>query len=404
MNQIHSLFAAALGLTEPWQVVETSFSLSEKRLEIRIVFRRGGKFPCLVCGESAAAYDTAEETWRHLNFFQYATYLTARVPRIECRHCGVKKVEVPWARSGSGFTLLFEALVLQLASEMPVAAIAAVVGEHDTRLWRVIHHYVDEARARADYSEVRAVGVDETASRRGHTYISLFADVEQKRILFGTSGKEAATVAAFVEDLGLHGANHKQIEEVACDLSPAFIKGVKEELPQAKVTFDRFHLMTIVNRAVDQVRREEAKQDSRLKQTRYLWLKNEENLTGKQQSDLAALKKMRFKTGRAYQLKETFQEFFEQKDGESGEKFLQKWYWWASHSRLKPMQKVGRTIKEHWDGIMNWFSSRLTTGLMEGFNSLLQAAKARARGYRSDRNLIAMAYLLGGKLDFHLPT
>ncbi len=404
MGEQFAVFATALGLTAPWEVTQTTLSVEQKRFDIRVDFARGGRFACPGCGKPTAAYDTSEQTWRHLNFFQYAAYVTARVPRLDCGDCGVKQVEVPWARPGSGFTLLFEALVMALARQMPILAVAELVGEHDTRLWRVVHHYVDEARGREDHSSVRKVGVDETASRRGHNYISVFVDLEAKRMLFGTSGKNAATVKAFAQDLAAHGGQCELVEQVACDMSPAFIKGVGEQMPEADITFDRFHIQKVVNDGVDEVRREESGQVAGLKKTRYFWLKNPKDLTSEQQATVEELTRRNLKTSRAYQIKLTFQELFQQEDRASGEAFLKRWYYWATHSRLEPMIKAAKTIKAHWNGVLNWFESHLTTGLLEGINSLLQAAKARARGYRSDRNFIAMAYLIAGKLDFRLPT
>jgi transposase len=191
-----SLFAIALGIAPPWEVEGIEFSKENKRLDIKIGFQRGAAFDCPVCGAPSPAYDTTEKTWRHLNFFQYEAYLTARVPRVKCPNagCGVKQVQVPWARAGSGFTLLFEALVMFLVREMPVKAAAALLGEHDTRIWRVLDHYVQIARAQADYSDVKRVGIDETSARRGQDYISLFFDLDQRRLLFGTGGKDHVTV------------------------------------------------------------------------------------------------------------------------------------------------------------------------------------------------------------------
>jgi transposase len=316
----------------------------------------------------------------------------------------VKQVDVPWARSGSGFTLLFEALVMTLAREMPVAAVASVIGEHDTRVWRIIHHYVDKAREESDFSEVKKVAVDETASRRGHNYISLYFDVEAKKLLLGVEGRDQKTVEAFSEDLRRHGGDPDSIEQICCDMSPAYIAGINAHLPNAETTFDRFHIMKIMNDAVDRVRREEARETDLLKRTRYYWLKNPENLTAAQRRKIASLTKHNLKTSRAYQIRLTLREFFEQPNRAAGEDFLKRWYFWATHSRLQPVIEAARTIKRHWEGVLNWFDSRLTTGLLEGFNSLIQAAKARARGYRTNRNLITMAYLIGGKLNYALPT
>jgi len=202
-----AVFASALGIVSPWEVVEIRFSREQHQLDIWVDFPRGSTFACPACGRPGAkVYDTDQKTWRHLNFFQYRTYLHARVPRVECPGgCPVRQVQVPWARPRSEFTLYFEGLIMVLARDMPVKAIAELVGEHDTRLWRILDHYVNEARAKQDYSQVRRVGVDETAAKRGHNYISLFVDLDVPQLLFATPGKESDTVAAFSEDLQAHG-------------------------------------------------------------------------------------------------------------------------------------------------------------------------------------------------------
>lgn len=340
-----------------------------------------------------------------MNFFQHEAYLHARVPRVDCSHgCGIKQIDVPWARSGSGFTLLFEALILSYCREMPVNKVGELMGEHDTRLWRVLHHYVDTERATQDYSNVTKIGMDETACRRGHTTVSFFYDMDEKKLLFGTSGKDKATVKAFQEDFVAHGGTPKEVKQACCDMSPSFISGVQAYLPNADITFDKFHIVKIVNEAVDAVRREEVSENEVLKKTRYIWLKNEINLTDKQKSTVEDISKLNLKTSKAYRIRLNFQEFFTQPDRVSGEAFLNKGYYWATHSRLEPMIKAAKTIKAHWYGLLNWFDSRLTTGFIEGMNGLIQAAKSKARGYRNDRNFIAIAYLLGAKLEFNLPT
>lgn len=399
------LFAAALGLQLPWYVSNLDLSVKDKRLDIHINFESGSSFPCPCCAKPAKAYDTKQLSWRHMNFFQHETHLHARVPRVNCVHgCGIKQIEVPWARSGSGFTLLFEALILAYCKEMPVDKVGKLMGEHDTRLWRVIHHYVDKERALQNYSKVTRVGMDETASRRGHDYISLFYDMDEKKLLFGVAGKDRETVKAFSDDLQSHGGDPDNVKQTCSDMSPAFISGIQEYLPNAENTFDKFHIVKILNEGVDEVRREEVKDNIALKKTRYIWLKNEANWTANQRDTFNNLSKLNLKTAKAFRIRLNFQEFFSQPDKVSGEAFLNKWYYWATHSRLEPMIKAAKTVKSHWNGILEWFESHLTTGFIEGMNGIIQAAKSKARGYRSDRNFIAMAYLLGAKLDFKLPT
>jgi transposase len=406
MVQHVELFQQALGLGWPWKVVGYDFSPTQRRLTLSIDFEPGGTFSCPACERAdCKAYDTSEKTWRHLNFFQHEAYITARVPRVQCAEHGVKVVEVPWARPGSGFTLFFEALVLALAKEMPINAVGRLVAENDTRIWRILQHYVDQARAAEDYSEVTQIGLDETASKRGHHYISLFVDLERSKVLFATEGKDAETVTKFRSDLEQHGGVAEQIREICMDMSPAFIQGVQKSFPLAEVTFDKFHVMKIVNAAVDEVRRAEQKQRPELTRTRYVWLKNPRNWTSRQREIFEALnpKQLNLKTARAYQIKLNLQEFWTLPTG-LAEAFLKRWYFRATHSQLEPMIEAARTVKRHWAGILRWSISRISNGVLEAINSLAQAARARARGYRSTRNYITMVYLIAGKLELQLPT
>jgi transposase len=376
------------------------FTVEAGRLDIYLDFPRGSTFPCPVCAADAKAYDTETLTWRHLNFFQHQTYLHARTPRVECLRCGVHRVAVPWARPDSGFTLLFEAFVMQLAKVMTVFAAARLVGEHDTLLWRIVNHYVDLARSRADHSLVTQVGIDETAARPGHDYVSLFVDMDQRKVLFVAPGKDSATVAAFAQDLQAHRGDPKAITEASLDMSPAFIKGITAELPNASLTFDKFHLVGLVNDAVDEVRRLERKLHPELSGSRYIWLKNPANLTVNQKNRLAGfdLTRCHLKTARAYQIRLAFQDLYTQPP-DKAEAYLNKWYFWATHSRIQPIIDAAKTIRRHQEGVLRWFTSKINNGILEGINSLVQAAKAKARGYRSNRNFATIIYLIAGKLD-----
>jgi transposase len=394
------LFQMALGLGAPWHVARSEFDAASRRLDLYLDFASGGTFPCPECGaRGCKAYDSTEKTWRHLNFFQHEAYLHVRTPRVRCRRCGVKLVEVPWARHGSGFTLLFEAFLLTLCKSMPVAAVARLVGEHDTRIWRVLHHYVEEARAAADFSSVRRVGVDETSSKRGHRYLSLFVDLEEARVLFAADGREAETFAAFRDDLEAHGGRAEQILDLSMDMSPAYRKGAREHFPEAQVTFDKFHVMKLLNEAVDQVRRAEQKKRPELKRTRYLWLKNPGRLGAREAALLTQLRPedVGLKTAAAYQLKLAFQEIWTLPAGVA-RLYLERWLLRASQSGLRPFTRLAKTLRLQREGVLAYFYSRVTNGLLEGISSLVQAAKAKARGYRSTRNLKCIIYLLAGKL------
>ena len=302
----------ALGLTAPWKVISANFDVERRRLDIDIDFTRGATFNCPACGVSGCkVHDTQQKEWRHLNFFQHEAYIRARVPRAGCSDCGPRVVEVPWARLGSGFTLLFEALIKTLAKQMPVNAIGRMVNEHDTRIWRVLNHYVDQAREKVDMFDVRRVGIDETSRRKRHKYVTVFVDLDQSRVLYATKGKGASEIESFTQDLEAHGGDPSAVEEVCSDMSPSFISGVATHLPEAELTFDKFHVMKILNEAVDKVRIDEAKQRPELKGTKFLWLMNPDNLKSTQRTQIEPLrmKKMNLKTARAYHIRLNFQEF-----------------------------------------------------------------------------------------------
>lgn len=403
--QPEDLFSMALGIVPPWEVTEVSFSKESNRLDIIIDFQRGATFLCPVCGAPAPAYDTTEKTWQHLNFFQYEAYLHARVPRITCPNegCGVKQVQVPWARTGSGFTLLFEAVVMTMARDMPVNVISRLLSVTDTRLWRVINAYVEMARAKENFSDVKRIGIDETSVRKGHNYVSFFFDLDKKKLLFGTEGKDSETIRAFVADLKKHGGDPEQITDAAIDMSKAFIKGVKELLPNATTTFDRFHLIKMMNDTMGKIRADEARQfPEMLKKSRFLFLKNPENLTTEEQERLDTMVANQcHKSVEAYTHKLNLQNVYFADNRLEAETLLKLWLKKTSKSTISLIQKMSKTIMNHWDGILSYFDSALTTGFLEGVNSLIQSAKARARGYRNPQNMISMAYLIAGKLKFN---
>lgn len=402
MQDMKKLFEMALGLSAEWHVADIALSPEKGRLDIALDFDRGTRFPCPECGASGCrVHDTTERTWRHLNFFQFETYLHARVPRVSCDCCGVHQAAVPWARPGSGFTLLFEALAMALARMMPVQAAARILNVWSTRLWRLIHRQLEGELAALDLSGVRRVGVDETASRKGHKYITVFADLDGSRIIHVVKGKGADTLEAFRKHLETHGGDAGNIDLFSCDMSAAFTAGIRAHFPEAEIVYDRFHVTRLVQEALDQVRREERKNAPELAQTRYIWLRNPENLSEAQSLRLDELKRPmhHLKTARAWSMKEYFRRIFHEADHRWAAFHFDRWHFWATHSRLAPMIRVAKSLKKHKERILRSIETGVSNGVMEGLNSLIQAAKAKARGFRTLRNLEAACYLVGGKFE-----
>lgn len=409
MYQTTELFQKAIGLVTPWYIKEVQFTVEEKRLDIYVDFTKGTRFSYTERSESGEevvgefpAYDTTQKTWRHLNFFQHECYLHCRVPRIKLANGKTRIITPPFAGLSNGFTLLFEALLLQLCKGMTIAEVGRLTNESAHKLWEMLDRYIQSGRDLSDYTAVKAIGLDETAITRGHNYITLFVDMEKKTVLFVTEGKDSETVKKFIADLEKHQGKAEDITQASSDLSPAFIKGITENLPNARITFDRFHVIKLINEAVDQVRREEAQTQPILKKSRYAILKNEQNLTQtqKEKREEITLSKLNLKTLRAMHMRENFQAVYTAETKEDFTKLLQKWYYWTTHSKLPAMIHVAKTIKKHWDGIVSWYDSGINNAVLEGINSLVQAAKAKARGYRTFKNFANIVYLLKGNLNF----
>lgn len=400
-----SLFQAALNLQPPWIITNIDFNKESGLLNIWIDFSPGSEFECSQCSKPGCkAYDTEEKTWRHLNFFQYRCDLHCRTPRISCPDCGIHLINVPWSRMRSGFSLLMESLIMIMALDMPISNIAAMLKEDDGKIWRVVEYYVNEARSRENYSNIKNIGLDETSSRRGHNYITIAVDLDASKVIFATEGKDHTTVHDFRYDLTEHSGIPENIENICSDLSKAYIKGVSDYFPNAVHTYDKFHIMKIVGEAIDKVRKSEQRTDIILRKTRYLWLKNLDSLSQSERIRFDELSQMNLKTARAYRMKEALKIIWECPDIESATTVFNKWYFWATHSRLEPMINLAKTLKRHQSGILNILKSRISNGIVEAINGKIQMLKRTARGYRNIDNFISMIYLRCGKLSLNLPT
>lgn len=395
-------------ITPPWFISKIEFDPKKGRLDVEIDFERGSTFHYESPEEGIAgdfkAYDTVQKTWRHLNFFQFECYLHAFVPRITTGTGQTRQVQTPWEGKVPGFTLLMEALILQLAKNMPVHQVAEALGITDNRIWRLLHNYVELAREKQDLSGLSHLGVDETAVLRGHEYVSLFVDLKERKTVFVTKGKDQTVMETFAKELIRKNGSPENIQVVSQDMSPAFRAGVEQHFPKAKIVYDRFHLMQKVTEAVDIVRRTESRDNPLLKHSRMALLKNEENLSAKQKAKLEEIKMKdsELKTARAWRMKNQFQQIYLTATKELFVKALKEWISWVMHSGIVPMKEVAKTIKRHWDGIVSWMEFKVSNGILEGMNSKFQAAKAKARGYRRIETIKTVIYLISGKFDFRL--
>jgi transposase len=408
------MFHELLGLGLNWEVAESRFERESGTvfLELRETDRVWDLVRCPKCTGLVYCYDHTEVmTWRHLNVFEHRCEITCRLPRGKCRQCGhIFRVRPPWEGLSTHFTKGFEAFALLLMREMPMSKAAEVVGETDTRLWRMLFRHVEAAYAEADFSAVCCVGVDEMSVRKGHEYISVFADLVRRRVLFATEGKDHETWARFLESFEKHNGHRHAITQVSMDMSQAYQKGVKEYCRNAQITFDKFHVLMKANEAVDQVRRAEVRLGGKgiwesLHKSQWLWRKNPENLSPDEQARLAKIEDKKLCTAKAYQMRLVLQDIYKLEHAGAARHRLRVWCRWVrwvarfyKASLFRSMVKLAKMVENHLTGILAHWKSGLTNAFMEGLNSVFSATKRKARGYRSTVHLITMLYFVAGKL------
>lgn len=396
------LFEAALGIAEPWFIQGVDFDAGKKTLTIGIDFIAGSRFAVPGVEGTHPAHDTVTKRYRHLNFFQHECHLEVRVPRVRLPDGGIRQIEPDWAGRLAGFTLLFEALIMAMCREMTFAAVSRLVGLSWHQVVAICKRYVELGLEQADFSAVTRLAADETSKAKGHDYITLVADADERRVLFVTEGRDADTIKAFAADFTAHGGDPQAVESISIDMSPAFIKGVTQHLTNARITFDKFHVVAHASTAVDKTRRIEQKTDPSLKGLRWKLLRDRASLTPDARADLDALiaQVTTKRTARAWLYKEQLREILERKQINVVRDMLTQWSTNVMRSKVEPMKEVAKLIRNHLDGIVAWTQTRQTNGFLEAINGLFQAAKRKARGYGNFSTIRTVIFLLAGKLDF----
>ncbi|QRF74545.1 Transposase [Thermoplasmatales archaeon] len=389
------LFRRLLGLEEPWIIKEIKFDHQEKRVDIFIDFPKGSRFPCPVCGIPYGVHDTEERTWRHLNVFQYPTYVHAREPRIKCDQHGKKTADLPWARKGSGFSLHFEAMVVEMGKEMPVSSVARIVGINEDSVWRILKHYVDEARKDQDLSGISVLGIDEFSVEKHHVYVTLFYDIKNSRVIHIEEGKDSDVFMKFMQKNPF--LDVRNIEHITMDMCPPYISGAKRYFPDSSIVFDHFHVIKMMNDALDRIRRKESRENEILKHTRYDWLKNFSDLLQKERDRLMSVKSLDLQTSHAYHFKIALQRLWQVNAG-IAESYLRKWISWASRSRMPDIIKLGKTINRHLAGIMEAIRSGINSAVVEGLNNKIRTAFKRSYGFKAHEYRDTIIYLVAGGL------
>lgn len=405
-TKYEEMFAQSIGLSDPWTIERAEFDEKKREVHVYVKARKTAKYPCPKCGKMCSRYDDeeTERVWRHGDVVFFPCYIHCRRPRIKCED-GIHVVTAPWARPGSRYTLLFESYAMLLAQSMPVNQARKLLRISHTSLTAILRYWVHKAVDEEDLSEVRSICVDETSFKKGHSYVTVISDAVKRRVIDVEEGRDAATVERFSYKLEEKGGDCGRIKTYISDMSAAYESARELCFPDSTQIIDKFHVKQLMLQAMDEVRKaEQGKTFSRSKKSgKKLLMIPEKRLTKQQQERIATLSKQYPNTGRAYRMVQALDEMYNCDSKENAEVVFNRLISWLNRSRLEPMKKVAKTLKQHKSTILSYFQYRLTNAIAEGINSLIQAAKRKARGYRTFEGYSCMIYLVVGKLKLDCP-
>ena len=401
------LYQQILGIESPWRVVDVELTTSSEEVRVYIQHQKGIGLCCPQCGNNCAGYDLRQREWRHLDTCQFKTILIADIPRTRCPEHGVHQISFPWAEPGSGFTALFERLVIDWLKEANIKAVAERMGLGWSAVDGIMQRAVKRGLARRKNTEiVRHIGVDEVSFQKRHEYITVVCDHDRNRILYLADDRKTTSLDGFYKSL-----NDKQkvaIDSVSMDMWPAFIKATRTHIPDAdnKISFDHFHISKMFNEAIDKVRRSEHKAlcsdgDNSMAGSRYNWLMRLGNVSRKRWPDFKALRAIAIKTARAWAIKEHASSLWNYVSRTWAEKGWKKLLGWMSRSRLPAMVKLAKTIRKHLWGIINAIVLDANNGKSESMNSTIQKVKARSHGFRNRERFRNAIYFHLGDLNLY---
>lgn len=388
-------------IKRPWFVSRVVVNTAENRLDAYLDHEDERTWKCPECGKEYPISDhMRERVWRDLDSGTYHVFLHARIPRIRCPEHGKLLVALPWAERHSRFSKRFEELAINLMEDMPILDVSYILGISWFQAHGIMLRAVKRGLARKA-SHPSRIGVDEKSYGKGHRYLTLVYNHDSPAVDFVSFDRKEKSLDLYYESMGEHSSG---IFAVSMDMWDPYIASTREHVENAdsRIVFDRFHIMKHVNMAVDDVRKEESRKDENrdlLRKSRYIWLYSHENLPEKYWKRYEELKRSDLKTARAYAIKENLRNLWLCSSEEEARSFWKHWYWWASHSRLKPVIKAARTIKHYLYGVLSYFTHRITNAIAEGLNSKIATISKMAYGYRNREHFRTAIYFHCGNLD-----
>lgn len=401
------LYTRLLGIRRPWYVKEVRLSDSPERIDVYVDHEPGIEMPCPECDDYCPVYDhLSEREWQHLNTCHVPTYIHARLPRVKCKKHGVLCVMSEWSEPGSDLTRALECHLIDLEKECSVEAASRLTGLSWYRCWGVIERAVKRGQARKERRLPAQIGVDEKSFAKHHKYETIVCDLEKSTVEYVGEDRRQESLEAYFQLFTKEEL--ETIESVCMDMWDPFIKATIAYVPDAdtKIVFDKYHVMSYLNEATDEVRRQEHKQlqaqnNEALKGTKYWWLYNPDNIPEFLRPAFDSLRKMDFKVSRAWAIKENFRRFWDYRHEGWALRFFNPWYFWATHSRLEPIIKAAKTIKNHLSNILTYLRHRITNAIPEALNAQIEKVKRMAQGYRNRMHYRIAIYFHCGGLDLY---
>ena len=409
VENFDKMLAGSLRLEDPWYIIGAEFNEEEPAIHIHVGVDKTAALCCPVCGAPTKryGYEPKERVWRHADCLFYPCYVHCRRPRVLCDKCGTVQVNAPFERKNSRFTLLFEGYAMLLLQDVPRAGASRLLRCDEKSLAAILTYWVHDAVNRMDLSDTCSIAMDETSFRRGHKYVTVAIDEVRRRVFDVEPGRDKTAVKNVGKKLERNGGNTKSVNSVTSDMSASYLSVVREVFPNAKQTIDKFHVKQVLLKALDTVRKDEQKESGRKKELflcRKLFMVPQGRMTDKQRTMVAELSKQYKKTGRAFRIVQSLDDFYASTSMVEAQERLDKLCSWIRRCRLKPMKDAALTLRNHSKEILNYFHTRLTNAICEGINAMIQAAKRKARGVHTFEGYAAMIYLVAGKLKLDIPV
>lgn len=397
------LYQHLLQVPAPWAVTRVEVHLKQERVDVYVEHTAGARWKCPECQRECGTYDHSESrAWRHLDSCQFKTFLHAEPPRVKCAEHGVRQPRLPWAEPHSRFTEMFEVHAMKALLECDMEGSSRILDASWDECWHLVERAVTRGQKRKVPSTIEHLGVDEKAIAKGHKYLTLVCNLDRGCVEHVAKDRKRAGLEEYYESLSEE--QRTGIKGIAMDMWEPFINATLAKIPDAgtKIVFDRFHIMSIMGRAMNSVRQREHRQlqkagDETLKGTKYLYLFGKENLPERSKARFAELKKRDLKSGKAWAIKENLREMWKCETEEKAREHWESWYGWAIRCALEPVQEAAATLRDHLTNILTYFRHKITTATCEGMNSKIETIKRMARGFRNWQNFkTAILFHCGG--------